>query len=72
MIFSLEVKLIKAQVLDLSLDSIGVWANLPNTYSPQSDPFENRSLNFFVIFSQLRSTCSVYWIDLSADSLNFL
>ena len=70
--FFLRVRLMKAQAWEFPLDSIAVLTNLPNTYNDRSDPFENSSLNFFVIFSRLRSMCSVSWIDSSADSLNFL
>ena len=55
MISFLEVRLIKTQAWEFSLDSIAVWRNLPNTYNDQSNPFENSSLNFFVIFPRLRS-----------------
>ena len=72
MVFFLEVRLIKAQVWEFSLDSIQVLTNSPNTYNDRSDPFENSSLNFFATFPRLRSICSISWIDLSADFLNFL
>ena len=36
-------------------------------YSNRSEPFESSSLNFFILFSQLRSICSVSWIDVSID-----
>ena len=72
MIFFFEVRLIKAQAWVFFCDSFAVWTNLPNAYNDWSDPFENISLNFFVIFPRLRSKCSVYWIDLSADSLKIL
>ena len=71
MIFFLEVRLIRARVWELSLSSIVVWANLPNTNNDRSESFENSSFNFFVLFPRLRSICSIYWIDLSVDSLSF-
>ena len=72
MIFFLETGLTVAQLWQFSVDSIAVMTNLPNVYSDRCDPFENTSLNFFVIFPRLRSICSVSWIDLSVNSLIFV
>ena len=72
MIFFLEVRLIRARVWELSLGSIVVWTNLPNANNDRSESFENSSFNFIALFPRLRSICSIYWIDLSVDSLSFL
>ena len=72
MILFLEMGLIKDQLWQFSVDSIAVWTNLPNVYSDRCDPLENSSLNFFVIFPRLGSIRSLFWIELSVDSLIFV
>ena len=53
MIFFFEWSLIKAQFWEFPLNSDGVWMNLPNTYSPRRDSFENSSFNLNFILSCL-------------------
>ena len=63
------MRLIKVKFWEFCLGSITVWTNLLNIYiySNRSELFESSSLNFFILFSQLRSICSVSWIDVSID-----
>ena len=70
MMFFFKVRLRKA-FREVSLDSIAAWANLPNVYIA-IQAIHLRTVNFFVTFSGRRSICSVSWVDVSVESLNFL